>query len=143
MSLEVQHAANIGKQIPSKNPIPLRKPSMKKSSSKVRGKEKKTGDTTYRNKGAGSKEYVGKTGTHIYEGEVIEPSALPKGKNEPEIYDAEIVETPKAISGKRAIGYSPVTKQPSTKKKKPGYTQPTLPGMRNTRQFKGINGPSS
>jgi hypothetical protein len=143
MSLEVQHAANVGKQIHSKNPIPIKKPSMKKSSSKVRGKEKKTGDSTYRNKGAGSKEYVGKTGTKIYEGEVIEPSSLPKGKNEPEIYDAEIVETPKAISGKRAIGYSPITQQPAAKKKKPGYTQPTLPGMRNTRQFKGINGSSS
>jgi len=142
MSLEVQHAANIGKQIPSKNPIPLRKPKMQKSSSKVRGKGK-TGDTTYRNKGAGSKEYVGKTGTKIYEGEVIEPSSLPAGKNEPEIYDAEIVETPKAISGRRAISYSPVTQQPAVKKKKSGYTQPTLPGMRNTRQFKGINGASS
>ena len=115
---------------------------MKKSSSKVRGKEKEKSESgSYRNKGAGSKEYVGKTGP--YEGEVIEPSVLPSHKPEPEIYDAEIVETPKAISGRRAISYSPITQQPSTKKKKPGYTQPTLPGMRNTRQFKGINGPSS
>jgi hypothetical protein len=99
---------------------------MQKSSSKVRGKGK-----------------TEKTERKIYDGEVIEPSAKTVGKSEPEIYDAEIVETPKAISGRPAIGYSPVTKQPSTKKRKPGYTQPTLPGMRNTRQFKGINGPSS
>ena len=114
---------------------------MKKSSSKVRGKDKKTSDGTYSGKGVGSKEYVGKTGP--YEGEVIEPSVLPSHKPEPEIYDAEIVETPKAIAGRRALSYSPITPQPSSKKKKPGYTQPTLPGMRNTRQFKGINGPSS
>jgi hypothetical protein len=139
MSEEVKNAANIGKRIPSKNPIPMKKPSMKKSSSKVRGKGK--ANSTYSNKGVGSKEYVGRTGP--YEGEVIEPSVLPSHKPEPEIYDAEIVENPKAISGRRALSYSPVTPQPSSKKKKPGYTQPTLPGMRNTRQFKGINGPSS
>lgn len=63
-----------------------------------------TGDKTYptRNRGRA----LGQ----VYEGEVVEPLALPAGKKEIEnnIIDAEVIETPKAIGGSRkAIGAPP------------------------------------
>ena len=60
------------------------------------------------------------------------------------VYPPEEKSSPRAISaGPRALPAPPPKKD--SKPKKPRdvkYTQPTLPGMRNKRQFKGKNGKS-
>jgi hypothetical protein len=124
MSIEVANAQRIGKGIHSKNPIRPTKPK-NKSSKKVRG------------------------GKEVVEGEVIEPTNTPVTAHNEEIIDAEIV-NPKLGTAPRQIlapknsitapkaPQTVITPIPSTKS--PQWKQPTLPGMRNTRQFKGIDG---
>jgi hypothetical protein len=124
MSLEVTNAQRIGKGIHSKNPIRPKLPK-KKSSKKVRG------------------------GKEVVEGEVIEPTNTPVTAHDEEIIDAEVVHpklgTPprqisapqKSIEAPRAP-HTVITPIPSAKS--PKWKQPTLPGMRSTRQFKGTDG---
>jgi len=124
MSLEVTNAQRIGKGIHSKNPIRPTKPK-KKSSKKVRG------------------------GKEVVEGEVIEPTNTPVTAHEDDIVDAEIVHpklgtAPRQISAPQKSLPAPqkpqtvITQVPTTKS--PKWKQPTLPGMRSTRQFKGTDG---
>lgn len=132
MSIEVNNARNIGKGITSKNPLPPRANTIKRTG-KIRGK-------------------AAKPEREVVDGEVIDPTPVRPVDHEPEVYDGTIVETlpgarkslsapPRMIQSTRI---TPIPALPAPKKnKKAGYKQQTIPGMGRTAQFKSSTPPSA